>query len=502
MTRGLGMSVTRRLVLVGAGAVAGAAATRALAPDRFALTGAEVIGAEEIGARPGPTLLNDASLLNQTPVFRHTTLTQEPGEALQAALRAELAEAQAAGRAVNIGAARHSMGGQAIPRDGHAITLDSDWIEPGQGRYRVQAGTRWARVIAALDPLGLSPKVMQSNHDFGVGATFSVNAHGWPAPHGPMGSTVLSVGMLLADGTALRASRTEHADLFAAAMGGYGLIGLLTDLEVEAAPNLRLAPAFEVMAAEDVALAFPAAMSADVPMAYGRLNVDRGGFFREAMLITYRATADQTALPAASGSGLLSRVSRDIFRAQLGSDWVKRRRWGIETGIGAALAGEATRNSLLNEPVVTLDDRDPTRTDILHEYFVPPPAFPAFLEACRAIIPGSYQDLLNVTLRWVAQDSESLLSYAPDGPRIAAVMLFSQEMTLRAEADMARMTESLIESALALGGSYYLPYRLHATSAQFQRAYPRAAEFVALKRQFDPGSVLRNALWDRYLASL
>lgn len=39
----------------------------------------------------------------------------------------------------------------------------------------------------------------------------------------------------------------------------------------------------------------------------------------------------------------------------------------------------------------------------------------------------------NITLRWVAQDPVSMLSYAPDGPRIASVLLFSQEMTARAE---------------------------------------------------------------------
>jgi FAD/FMN-containing dehydrogenase len=87
-------------------------------------------------------------------------------------------------------------------------------------------------------------------------------------------------------------------------------------------------------------------------------------------------------------------------------------------------------------------------------------------------------------------------------PRIAAVMLFSQEMTTRAEADMARMTQGLIDAVLGIGGSYYLPYRLHATDAQFQRAYPRAAEFAAFKRQVDPGLIFRNALWDRYLEAL
>ena len=71
------------------------------------------------------------------------------------------------------------MGRQAIPGDGHAITFDAPFVQAaGAGNYRVEAGTRWHQVITALDPLGLSPKVMQSNADFGVASTFSVGAHG------------------------------------------------------------------------------------------------------------------------------------------------------------------------------------------------------------------------------------------------------------------------------------------------------------------------------------
>jgi FAD/FMN-containing dehydrogenase len=81
-------------------------------------------------------------------------------------------------------------------------------------------------------------------------------------------------------------------------------------------------------------------------------------------------------------------------------------------------------------------------------------------------------------------------------------MLFSQEKTVRGEADMQRMTEALIERVLDIGGSYYLPYRPHARQDQFIRAYPRAPEFVAAKRRLDPGQIFRNHFWDRYLGSL
>ena len=154
--------------------------------------------------------------------------------------------------------------------------------------------------------------------------------------------------------------------------------------------------------------------------------------------------------------------------------------------------GDVTRNSLINEPVATLDDRDPTRTDILHEYFVSPTRFSEFVDLCKKVIPSSYQELLNITLRLVEPDEDSVLAYATER-RIAAVMLFSQEMSLRAEEDMARMTRDLIEGVLAIGGTYYLPYRLHATKGQFQRGYPRASEFAAFKRANDPDLLFRHA---------
>jgi FAD/FMN-containing dehydrogenase len=177
-------------------------------------------------------------------------------------------------------------------------------------------------------------------------------------------------------------------------------------------------------------------------------------------------------------------------------------RWWFESDLATTIvSGPSTRNSLINEPVVTLDDRNPDRTDILHEYFVSPDRFAEFVRLCREVIPGSFQEFLNVTLRFVDTDPDSWLAYAPV-PRIAAVMSFSQEMTARAEADMQRMTQELIAGVNAIGGTYYLPYRPHARQDQLAQAYPRAAEFVAAKRALDPNLVLRNNLWDSYLRVL
>ena len=407
---------TRRALLLGTGSALGVAGAQAWHRGGTS-------SAPELRAAPLPgTVLDDASELSATPVTSNPTLAAPPGPAFEEEVAALIRRAE--GRSLAASAARHSMGGQSLARDGHCLTLDQRQVEPDPagGVYRAAAGVRWRDVIARLDPLGFSPAVMQSNNDFGVASTFSVNAHGWPVPHSGQGSTVRRVRMIDARGRALTCSRHENAEMFAAMMGGYGLFGVITELEVEMVPNRRLAPSFETMPGVDIGprLREVAELDRGVEMAYGRLDVASERFFEEGLLVAYRPAPDQDDLPPASGSGLVSHGSARVFRAQLGDERVKRLRWWMETDIGPRLGGATTRNALLNEPVATLDDRDPARTDILHEYFVPPDRLGAFLATCRETIPASYQQLLNVTLRYVRADRESLLAYAADD-RIAAV---------------------------------------------------------------------------------
>ena len=457
----------------------------------------------QAAASPAPVFLNDASRMNRTQVDHHRVLSGGFADAAWIeALRRELARAEKSGRALVVGAARHSMGGQALPAQGAAITFDNGTVRPDPASriYLAHAGARWHQVIRALDPIGFSPAVMQSNADFGVAGTLSVNAHGWPAPFGPFGETVNSLRLMLADGSIVRCSRDENAELFSLVIGGYGLVGIVLDAEVQMVQNHLLEPLPELLPAAQFGTRMAQQLESDgqVKMAYGRLSLAREHFFEESLLVTYRPVVPENGkLPAAGrGGGLSGAVSREIFRAQIGSEGMKKTRWVLER---KHRPGRATRNTLMNEPVSNLAGRDRNRTDILHEYFVPPERFADFVAACRDVIPASGQDLLNVTLRWLAPDATSVLAYAPQR-RIAAVMLFSQKTDRTADGSMQRMTEALVDRVLAIGGSFYLPYRLHARRDQVERAYSQLARFIERKQHYDPRGVFRNPMWARYFA--
>jgi len=233
--------ITRRSALLGAGGLAAYALSKVFRAELPNTSDAgKIIGSTSA------TTLNDASELSATPIHQHLILKDDYNHTIHASIRAALKEAKQSNRPLNVGAARHSMGGQAIPRDGIAVTFDNAGIEiDGTNKlYRVHAGARWSQVIKSLDVEGWAPKVTQANHDFGVAATFSVNAHGWQVPFGPMGSTVRAIRMIMPSGELLECSRTKNQSVFKHAMGGYGLIGVITDLDVEMVRNTRLFPAF------------------------------------------------------------------------------------------------------------------------------------------------------------------------------------------------------------------------------------------------------------------
>ena len=423
-------------------------------------------------------VLNDASRLNPVSVARHVPVRASEEQNLIAELRKVLRDAAREGLPVCVGGARHSMGGQSLPRGGVALSLAAPSCEPDTATrtYRVRGGMRWYDVIRRLDPLGFSVAVMQSNNDFSAAGTLSVNAHGWPVPYGPFGATVRAFRLMLADGTIMSCSRSENEELFRLAIGGYGLFGVVLDADVAMVPNVELLPTFELQSSGQIAEKFiTAARAPSVQLAYGRLSVARERFLQDGLVVSYKPMPVQrNPLPPPGQSAVYAFVSRKLFRAQIGSDRGKRARWLAETMVlpRAAATHPVTRNTLLNYSVSVLAETDPRRTDILHEYFLPPERFGEFLAACRDLILESGQDLLNVTLRFVERDATSVLSYAP-AQRIAAVLLFSQAPTPDADRGMSALTERLIDAVLALGGSFYLPYRLHARPDQVRVAYSR-----------------------------
>ncbi len=439
--------------------------------------------------------VEDASHLNQAKM----NVIQVSGDltAAKAQLQQVLKAAQAQSTRVTIAGARHTMGGQTIYPSGIALEMSQFkqmQLNPSTKILTVQSGAKWSEVIPYLNQQGYSVAVMQSNNDFSVGGTMSANAHGWQPNYPPFASTVESFQLMLSSGKVVRCSRRENTQLFSLVLGGYGLFGIILEVDLKAVPDRLYSAQRVVIPSRDYVKTYRQQLLADVGMAYGRLSIAPDSFLQEAILTTYHQVPGSRPLDIVP---VESRLARTVFLGSIGSDYGKYLRWQLEKLSGGEAGSQMSRNQIFNRPSTLFGNQNQTKTDILHEYFIPPESLELFLVKCRQIIPKHKVDLLNVTVRNVYPDRDALLRYA-DREMFGLVMLFHQHRDSKDDAKMQVLTQSLIDAALSVGGSYYLPYRLHATPEQLTRAYPQAPKFFQLKRKYDPTEIFQNYFYTKY----
>ena len=491
-------------------------------PRRSVLTyGATAVGGLAIGGYAGagvqrwldrgqvpPTLsthgmLDDASRLNPTPV-RGVLFAGNSPESTRDLLKPLLGRISR-GEDPPLAACgvRHSMGGQSMMRDGWVLDmqpLNGIAVDKASGVMRVGAGVTWRDAIAKLNEAGLAPTVMQSNHDFTIGGSLSVNCHGWHTNSPPVADTVRSLRVLTATGDIVTCSPQENAELFKLTLGGYGMFCVILEAELAVVPNVLYEPDFVSVSTADYAKVFAErvyATGSSVEMAYGRLSVDPHNFLEDALIGTFTPVNDTRGSVLPLTGALNPELARAIYRNSVGSKAGKTLRWWVEREIGPWLADKTSRNSILNEPVAVFANRDEATTDILHEYFVPQARLWDFVRLARDIIRRAGADLMNVTVRDVRRDTRSVLAYARQDV-FGLVISFVQQRTTDADVRMQAMTRELIDAVLSVDGCFYLPYRLHASGSQLRSAYPAWETAMQAKAQHDPLGVFRNGLYTTY----
>ncbi len=444
---------------------------------------------------------NDASRLNPTTPAEVIEVSSDPAAAEKQLIEL-VRRAAREGRHITISGARHSMGGHTVYPQGIALEMrgfNRLSLNAEKRLLTVGAGARWFEVIPYLDERGFSVSIMQTNNDFSVGGSISVNCHGWQNDTPPIASTVESCRVLTAQGEILRCSRTENRELFSLVLGGYGLFGVILEVELRVVPNDYYAAESHVVAPQDYVRAYHDLTRGreDVGMAYGRISVAPDSFFQEASVTLLRRKSTDKPTSRTLFDEKPSLLKRLVFRGGVDSSYGKNLRWWLEKQFGETGGVTLSRNQVMNEPSHLYATRDAASTDILHEYFIPGDRFADFINLARPVFLKHHPELLNVTVRNVEADQDTFLRYAPT-EMFGLVLLFHQRLDPAAETAMRSLARELTDIALACGGRYYLPYRPHATIEQFTRAYPQAKEFFALKQKYDSQGIFENQFYLNY----
>ncbi|MBT9459782.1 MAG: FAD-binding oxidoreductase [Burkholderiaceae bacterium] len=404
---------------------------------------------------------------------------------------------------VAVGGGHYSMGGQVAIEGGLQLDMRQMkqlvWLRPDALRVRVQAGMRWRDLQDLLDPLDLAAKTMQSFANFTIGGAVSVNCHGRYVGHGPVGHSVQALQLVLADGQVVECSRSERAELFGAAIGGYGAVGVITEVELELARNVRIERVVQELSLAD----YPEHFQSEVLGRGDSLlhNADlMAPHFDRPVSVTWRRSDKPLTEPAR----LVPRNARYGLEQNL--------IWAMTELPGGAQLRQSVIHPLLSarpavkwlnhEASLDVAELEPrTRrmsTYVLQEFFIPPRHFLGFAKGMAKVLKAREVMALNVSIRHAPADTLSCLPWAREEV-FCFVLYFKQRSHAAALERVGLWTRELIELCLAHEGRYYLPYQPHATRAQFERAYPEAQTLGRIKRDVDPEGKLSNQLWARYL---
>lgn len=444
-------------------------------------------------ARP-QVVVNDVTNINPIvvdQVIRPTTTAE-----IQAAIKSHAGP-------VSIGGGRFSMGGQTATE--HALQIDMRGfnrilkLDVAARQITVQAGAVWRDIQEEIDPHDLSVQIMQSYANFTVGGSLSVNSHGRYVGQGPLVLSVESIRLVLADGREILASRTENTDVFLAAIGGYGGIGVITEATLNLAKNEKIRRELKLLPVKDYRAYFFRHIrdSKDAIFHNGDLFPPD---FDDMKLVTWYRTDEPLTnrlrlIPRDQKYWLEPNAISTISTIPFGSELRAR---VLEPLLNS---GEMVvwRNYEASYDVAELEPSTPRLiwTYALQEYFVPVARFDEFVPKMRAVFRQHDVNVINVSVRHAHPDPGTYLAWAPEEV-FSFVVYYKQGTTDAAKGEVAVWTREMIDQVLSVGGRHYLPYQIHATSEQFKRAYPGHVEFFAAKKRHDPTGKFRNKLWDAY----
>ena len=475
----------------------------AVAVGALLLAGLFTCSVEQSGKSSEELLIQDVSRLLSVKVY--DIQAHDKVEQLQNALQF----ARDNDLKVSISGSRHSQGGHAFYDD--ALVLDmTDFdeslaLDQDNKILTVQSGATWKEIQAYLQPNGMALKTMQSSYVFTVGGSMSANIHGRDIEKTLIVEVIRSFRLLLANGEIVNVSRTENPELFALVIGGYGLFGVILDVELEVTEDIVLEKQSVIVDYADFEDYFRDNIkdNPQVVLHISRPSIAPSNLLEEIYVHVWKVSdyTEEDIFELRDEE----HVWRDKFFFGLSRnfDWGKELRWYLQKKL-ALKAGTtrwvSTNNAMRppTAPLAFLDHNSKVDTDIVQEYFIPMRNFVPWVDGMRKIVQEEDINVLNFTIRYVKQSDAIILSYTPNEESFAIVVFINQKLSQAGFKKAEIATQRMVDLAIENQGSYYLTYQLYPTRKQIRSAYPNIDLFFEKKLVYDPEERFMNKFYEKY----
>lgn len=403
---------------------------------------------------------------------------------------------------ISIGGGKFSMGGQT----GYENSLHIDTREFNKiirldtvtKQITVQPGITWRDLQEAIDPYDLSVKIMQTYANFTVGGSLSVNCHGRYIGHGPIISSVLSIKLITANGEVITANREQNQDIFNAAIGGYGGIGVIAEATLQLTDNVKVERYTQLVKAEEYNGFFNKNIRNDEDVVF-----QNGDLYPPEFNVVNNVAWRQTDKELTNAERITPKnesywLEQNLVEVVSWGHFGKWLRKSVIDPVNYSSEKVTWRNKEASYDVKELEPEfREDETYVLQEYFIPVNNISSFIPKMKTVYDKYDVNVINVSLRHAYPDKESFLSWANEEV-FAFVIYYKQGTDAASRESVQQWTLEMTDAILSENGTWYLPYQPHATTAQFEKAYPNAGKYFEIKNRLDPGHRFTNKLLDKY----
>ncbi|MCH7495412.1 MAG: hypothetical protein IH825_04875 [Candidatus Marinimicrobia bacterium] len=141
--------------------------------------------------------------------------------------------------------------------------------------------------------------------------------------------------------------------------------------------------------------------------------------------------------------------------------------------------------------------REVKGSEMITEIYVPRNKLVEFADDVRRDFKEHDVNLIYGTIRLIEKDDESFLAWAKES---WACIIFNLHVdhTEAGKEKAAIDFRRLIDRGIKYGGSYFLTYHKWASRKQVETCYPQFAEFLRLKRKYDPQERFQSDWYRHY----
>ena len=462
------------------------------------------------GAAPKPILVNDIhSQLNSTRVLE--ILEPHSLEDVQNVVRT----ARKDGKVISVAGGRHAMGGQQFGTDTLLIDIRKMSrllnLDGKNGIAEVESGIEWPELIdnylrlqkGESQPWGIAQKQTGADR-LTMAGTIAANAHGRGLKMKPFINDVESFVLVDAMGTAHRCSRKENPELFGLVHGGYGLFGIVTSIRLRLAPRRKVERVVEIRTVDDLIAAFEKRLADGFQYGDFQFSIERDSedFLHKGVFSCYRPVPAETPIPPAEKQLTDANWRQLLFLAHTDEKQAFERYAAYYLSTNGQVYWSDTHQLSIypdnyhREIDAKLHAPYPA-TEMITEIDVPRPMLKGFLDEVREDFRENKVELIYGTVRLIERDDESFLPWAKHPYACTIFNLHSVHSPegLQRSADTFRR---LLDMAARRQGTYYLTYHRYANREQVETCYPQFAEFLRLKKKYDPEERFQSDWYRHY----